>query len=265
MRLLDGAEARAIDRVAIERLGLPGLVLMENAAIAVAEVIERRFPRARRVAIACGGGNNGGDGLALARQLATRGVRGRRCCSARAKTTLRGDAAVQLRALRAAARCERRRGPGDSRSSCGASTRPRSTSRARRWRVPTWWSTRCSASAFQRPIAGWRAAAGGGDQRGARASPRARPAERTRRRRRARCAGPHVRAEVTVTFFAPKRALVLLPAGEAAGEVWSAPLGVPDRGARRACRRTLRLVTAADLDLAAAPARRRTRGASVIW
>ncbi len=76
MRLLDTAEAREIDRVAIERLGLPGLVLMENAASAAAEVIERRFPRARRVAIACGAGNNGGDGLALARQLATRGVAG---------------------------------------------------------------------------------------------------------------------------------------------------------------------------------------------
>ena len=75
MRLLDGAEARAIDRVAIEELGLPGPVLMENAALAVAEVIERRFPGARRVAIVCGAGNNGGDGLALARQLATRGVR----------------------------------------------------------------------------------------------------------------------------------------------------------------------------------------------
>ena len=100
MRLLDSAEAREIDRVAIERLGLPGLVLMENAAIAAAEVIERRFPRARRVAIACGGGNNGGDGLALARQLATRGVAVSVLLCAR-EDDLRGDAAVQLRALRA--------------------------------------------------------------------------------------------------------------------------------------------------------------------
>ena len=73
---------------------------MENAASAAAEVIERRFPRARRVAIACGGGNNGGDGLALARQLATRGVAVSVLLCAR-EDDLRGDAAVQLRALRA--------------------------------------------------------------------------------------------------------------------------------------------------------------------
>ena len=64
--------------------------------------------------------------------------------------------------------------------------------------------------------------------------------------------GPHVNASVTVTFFAPKRALVLLPAGEAAGAVWSAPLGVPERGLESVAE-TLRLVTSADLTLPTRP------------
>ena len=92
---------RAIDRIAIEQLGVPGPVLMENAALAAAEVIERRFPAARRIAIVCGAGNNGGDGLALARQLLTRGARVMVLLAARDED-VRGDAAIQLRALRSA-------------------------------------------------------------------------------------------------------------------------------------------------------------------
>ena len=64
--------------------------------------------------------------------------------------------------------------------------------------------------------------------------------------------GPHVAADVTVTFFAPKRALVLLPAGAAAGEVWSAPLGVPERGLD-SVPQSLWLVSAADLAVPARP------------
>ena len=67
MRVLTAVEARAFDRWAIDQLGVPALVLMENAALAVAEAIAEGFGEARRVAIFCGPGNNGGDGLALAR------------------------------------------------------------------------------------------------------------------------------------------------------------------------------------------------------
>ncbi|MEO8276313.1 MAG: NAD(P)H-hydrate dehydratase [Thermoanaerobaculia bacterium] len=73
MRVLTAAEARAFDRWAIEELGVPPLVLMENAAFAVAEAVGESFSTARRVSIFCGPGNNGGDGLAVARQLLTRG------------------------------------------------------------------------------------------------------------------------------------------------------------------------------------------------
>jgi hydroxyethylthiazole kinase-like uncharacterized protein yjeF len=73
MRVLTAAEARTFDRWAIEKLGVPPLVLMENAALALADAIGESFGEARRIAIFCGPGNNGGDGLALARQLLTRG------------------------------------------------------------------------------------------------------------------------------------------------------------------------------------------------
>ncbi|HXT19338.1 MAG TPA: NAD(P)H-hydrate epimerase, partial [Thermoanaerobaculia bacterium] len=73
MRVLTAAAMREADERAIRGLGVPGLVLMENAAIGVVEALGDRFPKAERVAILCGPGNNGGDGLALARHLVVRG------------------------------------------------------------------------------------------------------------------------------------------------------------------------------------------------
>lgn len=73
MRVLTVAESREADRRAIEEIGIPGLVLMENAALGVVDALAGRWPEARRVGVVCGPGNNGADGLAAARQLATRG------------------------------------------------------------------------------------------------------------------------------------------------------------------------------------------------
>jgi len=64
---------RAVDERAIRELGVPALVLMENAALGVVEALVKRYASAYRVAIFCGPGNNGGDGLAVARQLLVRG------------------------------------------------------------------------------------------------------------------------------------------------------------------------------------------------
>lgn len=68
-----GPEMRAIERDAIERLGIPAADLMETAGRAVAEAITRHFPDARRPLVVCGGGNNGGDGYVAARVLAGSG------------------------------------------------------------------------------------------------------------------------------------------------------------------------------------------------
>jgi NAD(P)H-hydrate epimerase len=71
---LTRAQVRRIDRLAVERYHIPGVVLMENAAIAAADVAgEMIRPDAGTVLILCGGGNNGGDGLAVARHLHNRG------------------------------------------------------------------------------------------------------------------------------------------------------------------------------------------------
>lgn len=68
---------REIDRLTTERYGVPSLELMENAATAVMRTIQQRvFPNCqrRRVLVFCGKGNNGGDGAAVARLLATSGA-----------------------------------------------------------------------------------------------------------------------------------------------------------------------------------------------
>ena len=74
MKILSADEMRNIDRRAIDRFGVPSIVLMENAAIAVVDAIFAHYPQSERVAIVCGIGQNGGDGFAVARHLENRGV-----------------------------------------------------------------------------------------------------------------------------------------------------------------------------------------------
>jgi ADP-dependent NAD(P)H-hydrate dehydratase / NAD(P)H-hydrate epimerase len=70
--LLDAPRMQAVDRWAIEQRGVPSLDLMERAGEGVARVIERLSPEGR-VAVVCGKGNNGGDGLVVARLLRSAG------------------------------------------------------------------------------------------------------------------------------------------------------------------------------------------------
>jgi NAD(P)H-hydrate epimerase len=65
---------RNIDRRTTERFGVPSIVLMENAAIAVVDAIFEHYAESERVAIVCGTGQNGGDGFAVARHLENRGI-----------------------------------------------------------------------------------------------------------------------------------------------------------------------------------------------
>lgn len=69
---LTRAESREVDRIALAHFGFSGLVLMENAGRGVADVLER-LGIDRPVVIACGKGNNAGDGLVIARHLDLRG------------------------------------------------------------------------------------------------------------------------------------------------------------------------------------------------
>ncbi len=65
-------QVRELDRIAIEEAGIPGETLMERAGRRLWESLRRRWPGARRIAVLCGGGNNGGDGYVVGR-LARRG------------------------------------------------------------------------------------------------------------------------------------------------------------------------------------------------
>ncbi|HEX5229182.1 MAG TPA: NAD(P)H-hydrate dehydratase [Bryobacteraceae bacterium] len=73
MKVLTAAQMREVDRRTAE-LGIPNIILMENAGCRVVEFLEREYvPLAdHRIVVVCGKGNNGGDGLVVARQLFTR-------------------------------------------------------------------------------------------------------------------------------------------------------------------------------------------------
>lgn len=101
MKLASVQEITHIDRKAIREFGIPGPVLMENAAAAVLQEMERHFDGLLgvKVGIICGKGNNGGDGLALARRLRIRGVPVRVAVLA-PFSALRGEAKLNLSILR---------------------------------------------------------------------------------------------------------------------------------------------------------------------
>ncbi len=73
LKVLTADQMRQVDRRSME-LGIPGIVLMENAGHRVTELLAEKFsPLSRqRVVVLCGKGNNGGDGMVVARQLFTR-------------------------------------------------------------------------------------------------------------------------------------------------------------------------------------------------
>src|SRR4051794_3568595 len=104
MKVLTAAEMREVDRRTVE-LGIPGIVLMENAAARVIEAMAERFAPigTQRIAVLCGKGNNGGDGLAIARQLHTRfRPASLDVVLLAAPEDLKGDAAANYRMLLAA-------------------------------------------------------------------------------------------------------------------------------------------------------------------
>ena len=71
--LLDSKQAKAVDTYTIQKTGIPSLVLMERASLAVAEHVhsmaDKINGRKTPVLAVCGKGNNGGDGIAAARIL----------------------------------------------------------------------------------------------------------------------------------------------------------------------------------------------------
>ena len=98
MRSLTREQVRAVDLQAIEDYSLPGIVLMENAGRNAAQLLHAlasagTMPAPRRVAIACGRGNNGGDGFVIARHLENLGAE-IKILLACDPSAYRGDAAI---------------------------------------------------------------------------------------------------------------------------------------------------------------------------
>jgi NAD(P)H-hydrate epimerase len=97
MHSLSREQARDLDRRAIDRLGMPGVVLMENAGRNIAELLRSLGARGP-VAVCCGPGNNGGDGFVIARHLDNAGVPVRVLLFSPPEK-LAGDALVNYRVL----------------------------------------------------------------------------------------------------------------------------------------------------------------------
>jgi len=219
MRILTAEAMREVDRSAIEGLGIPSLVLMENAALGVVDALGEAsgaIGAAESAAIFCGPGNNGGDGLAIARHLAVRGWEVAVFLAAGGKE-LSGDAGAQL------AIC-RKMGLAISEITAEEDA----------------WEALAAAgdldlivdalfgTGLARPLSGLFELLVDGINdlprpcvavdlpsglNGSRPEP----------------LGPHVWADLTVTFAAPKIAHVLAPAADAVGELVVADLGIPPR------------------------------------
>ena len=67
--IVTALEMKNIEKYVIEEVGIPSLVLMERASLSVTECIKKRFFLQEKICVVCGQGNNGADGVTIARQL----------------------------------------------------------------------------------------------------------------------------------------------------------------------------------------------------
>ncbi len=68
-KVVTSNQMKAIDSYTIEKIGIPSMVLMERAALQVVNVVKQHIGPKDRILAVCGTGNNGGDGIAVARIL----------------------------------------------------------------------------------------------------------------------------------------------------------------------------------------------------
>jgi hydroxyethylthiazole kinase-like uncharacterized protein yjeF len=216
MRILTAEAMREVDRAAIEELGIPSLVLMENAAIGVVEAMGESFGEAESAAIFCGPGNNGGDGLAVARHLSVRGwevriflVTGGRQLSDDAATQLSICRKAELPVMDVASPADLA-GAAEAAAECDlvvdalfgtGLTRPLEGLFADVVETINDLPIPCVAVDLPSGLSG----------------------------SEAQPIGPHVEADLTVTFAAPKVAHVFPPAADSVGEMVVADLGIPPR------------------------------------
>ena len=213
MRVVTSEEMRGVEAAAIESLSVPAIVLMENAARATADAIVECYPRARRIAIACGRGNNGGDGLALLRDLTTRGYE--------ATAFVAGPLdRLSVDATRQFVSCEQ----------LGLSPRsvPEPSGDDEVNQDYDVWVDALLGTGLNRPVEG--PVANWVDWLGRRRDDAPLVSVDVPTGLDASAAtppGPHVAADLTVALGFPKVANVLAPAADAGGRLWIGDLGVP--------------------------------------
>src|SRR5258706_12759060 len=100
MRVLNTQQMREADRRTIDEIGIPSIVLMENAGRQAVAAMEAAFDdlATSHVGVLCGRGNNGGDGFVVARTLVQRGVEASVFLLGRV-ADVRGDARINLEIL----------------------------------------------------------------------------------------------------------------------------------------------------------------------
>jgi ADP-dependent NAD(P)H-hydrate dehydratase / NAD(P)H-hydrate epimerase len=238
-KIVTAAEMREIDRLTTERFAVPSLLLMEAAADASARRIDARLAggvRNKTFQILCGRGNNGGDGAALARVLWTMGARVDVILFGRAEEA-RGDALTNFQTARAL-----------SRFGAGSSSEPPPLSFVECETDATWETIAGARHGYDvivdalfgtglaRPLEGVYAKTVAHLEllRGAREHARRDtpliisldlPSGLNADSRAP--VGPAVRADMTITFTAPKPANVMVPASLFNGELHVADIGSP--------------------------------------
>jgi NAD(P)H-hydrate epimerase len=205
------AQMRELDRATIEDVGVPGPVLMERAALGVSSLIAERYPGSHTLFV-CGSGNNGGDGLAAARQLHMAGHPVACVVAASSAAALSPDAALNFRATQKAGVNLRM---GDVPDYLWEETEVvvdcllgTGASGELRGRVAEFARRINAAGARGVPVVAVDVPTGVDAATGS-------------------IAVDTVAADVTITFHAPKTGLVCPPGSEAAGEVVVWEIGIP--------------------------------------
>ena len=218
MKILTARQMAEVDRLSTELFKIPSLLLMENAGRAVVDEVLRTAPGSAdgSVYIFCGRGNNGGDGLVAARHLAVRGGRPE-VFLVSDPAFYKGDALANWQIVRSMGI------PVRTLSTVAAMRRVLKNLRPPLAIVDALFGTGLSKPIGPdlRPLVSWINKVSGESLVASVDIPSGLFADS------ARVPGPVVRARLTVTFAAPKLALVLPPAAEWAGKVIVAPIGSP--------------------------------------
>jgi ADP-dependent NAD(P)H-hydrate dehydratase / NAD(P)H-hydrate epimerase len=218
MKILTAAQMGEVDRLTTERFRIPSILLMENAGRSFADELVKASPGidSKRILIFCGRGNNGGDGLVVARYLAIRGAKPSVLLFCN-PDQLKGDARTNWEIVQAM------KLPVEILSTAVSAKSLLKKSEIPDVIVDALFGTGLSKpiGADLRPVVEWI------NQASSKALVAAVDIPSGLRADSFQIPGPAVKAHLTVTFSAMKIAHVMPPASDLAGKVVLAPIGSP--------------------------------------